>query len=265
MSYFLKTLETTIKLDFLNFSDESFTGDFLAPKEGREEEIDIKFFKDADGAIVEKLKKITPRGSIIKMHRWGKYCKIFDIARRRTFCFFTEGVPMDYLAPRAVDDSFLMFQDALDIMFLHSASIVINGNAYLFIAPSGGGKSTIAELARDKGLQVLEDESCIVKRKGDRFFTGSFPSGFPPASMQEVAGIFFLNKADRNKAVKFSATEALRKALPEATSIYSVHIPDDRKTDYRRYVFNFISSMLDNVNFKLLDFTAQPEVFSCLV
>jgi len=51
-------------------------------------------------------------------------------------------------------------------VLLHSAGIVIDGNAIAFFGPSGAGKSTLASLVEEP---ALSDELILIRRDGDAF------------------------------------------------------------------------------------------------
>lgn len=59
-------------------------------------------------------------------------------------------------------------------VFLHAASVAIDGDAVVFLAPSMGGKSTIASYFTDRGHQLLSDDKLRVSRDNGGFQV--FPS-----------------------------------------------------------------------------------------
>ncbi len=252
----------------MNFDKGSFAN-VLAPVTAAEKmdmDMEIYLYEDKRGAIIDRIKK-GRLGDRVEETGGGSYFELFDTGRRKTFYFFESGVPLGYLLNRAVNRSFLAFQSILDIFFLHCASIVMDDRLYLFVAPSGGGKSTVSSFAREAGFSVLDEESCVVKRKRDRFFAGLFPFCLLPGHAdkeREVGGVFFLNKSGTNKVRKISAIEAVRRALPEATCLYHDHVPQGGKAGYRKHVFQLLNLMFENVDFRLLDFNKHPGVLSCL-
>lgn len=78
---------------------------------------------------------------------------------------------------------------------VHSSAVSARGSGYLFIGPSGMGKSTVAELSRDFG--VLNDEMNIISPSDKGGFTlhpSPFNGYFPRKAAEEVPlrGIFLL-------------------------------------------------------------------------
>ncbi|WP_294356849.1 hypothetical protein [uncultured Sphingomonas sp.] len=51
---------------------------------------------------------------------------------------------------------------------LHASAVEIDGHAVAFVAPSGGGKSTIAMHLHHLGHRVIADDLCAVEVSGDR-------------------------------------------------------------------------------------------------
>lgn len=251
--FYLKKLKTVFLLNLMNFDNEHCC-DFLSPVDRHKKwDLEILLFKDQ-----HKGRGARP-GSL--------YREIFNTAERRTFCFFKSGISLGHVITREVNQSFLVFQGVLDILFLHAASVIIGDKVYLFVAPSKGGKTTVASLALESGLRVMGDESCIIKRKKNRFYAGTFPFNDLSDTLdkeREIGGIFLLNKSGVNKAKDLPATEALRRAMPEATCFFHKHVPESEKVNHKKHVFNFLNSMFENVDYKLLDFKNKSDIFSYL-
>ena len=55
-----------------------------------------------------------------------------------------------------------------DGLLVHGAGLAVDGTGYLFAGPSGAGKSTMVKLlAPEPGVEVLNDERCIVRCEGN--------------------------------------------------------------------------------------------------
>ena len=63
--------------------------------------------------------------------------------------------------------SFLLMREGG--FMLHSAGIVKNGKAYLFLGKSGAGKSTLSKLAAAAGAEVISDEINLLRFEKGRF------------------------------------------------------------------------------------------------
>jgi len=82
--------------------------------------------------------------------------------------------------------------------FLHGASIVRGGRAYLFYGPSGAGKSTLAAMNTEG--DVISDDLTLVLKRGDALvasggpFRGTYTQGAPVVGTFRVAGFYRLRK-----------------------------------------------------------------------
>jgi hypothetical protein len=262
--YFIKTLKTVVEIRLVNF-DAALRAFSPVPFRGRAD-LTVFMLEDRSGLVIKRLREKAHTESITG-NLEGEYYILFIPEKKRVFCFFEKGMQLELLVSKAVNLSFLVFQNALDIIFLHSASIVMEDKARLFIAPSGGGKSTFCSLAQEEGLGVLDDEVCVVKRHMNKFYASSFPCLMPfhfqPVQV-EISGVFFLNKAGESSARDIPVIEAMKRALPEATCFFQNKIPAMEKTEYRKHIFRFLSSMFDSLGSKSLDFKKDRDVFLCV-
>ena len=103
-------------------------------------------------------------------------------------------------------------------LMLHSAGLVKNGRAYLFLGKSGAGKSTLAKLAAAAGAEVISDEINLLRpgKGGFRVYGSPFwgemradgrPGNWP------LGGIFLLKKAKANAVRPCSKPAALKLLL----------------------------------------------------
>jgi hypothetical protein len=85
--------------------------------------------------------------------------------------------------------------------FLHGASIVREGRAYLFYGPSGAGKSTLAAMSPE-GEVISDDLTLILRRHAGLVaaggpFRGTYTQGTPVVGAFPIAGFYRLRKDDR--------------------------------------------------------------------
>ncbi|MDD2806701.1 MAG: hypothetical protein PHV33_14210 [Elusimicrobiales bacterium] len=101
---------------------------------------------------------------------------------------------------------------------LHSAGLLKNGRACLFLGKSGAGKSTISRLGAAAGCEVISDEINLVLpgKGGYRVhgspFWGEMRADGRPGSWP-LGGIFLLAKARCNATASCGRGEALRLLL----------------------------------------------------
>ncbi len=101
---------------------------------------------------------------------------------------------------------------------LHSAGIVKDGKAYLFLGKSGAGKSTLSKLAAAAGTEVISDEINMLRFEKGKFraygspFWGEMRADGRPGSWP-LGGIHLLGKARKNNVSACSGAEALKLLL----------------------------------------------------
>lgn len=112
--------------------------------------------------------------------------------------------------------SFLLMRESG--FMLHSAGIIKNGKAHLFLGKSGAGKSTLSKLAAAAGGEVISDEINLLRFEKGRFraygspFWGEMRADGRPGSWP-LGGIHLLGKARENRLSACSGAEALKMLL----------------------------------------------------
>ncbi len=105
----------------------------------------------------------------------------------------------------------------------HGCGILHNQKGYLFIAESEGGKSTIAKLALNYGLKVLNDERIIIRKEKNLFKIYSSPWYQEVKEIENsssyIRQLFFLKKSRCNRIKPMSKTEALEKLIKNNFSL----------------------------------------------
>jgi len=101
---------------------------------------------------------------------------------------------------------------------LHSAGLVKNGKAHLFLGKSGAGKSTLSKLAAAAGTEVISDEINLLRFEKGGFrvygspFWGEMRADGRPGSWP-LGGIHLLGKARENSLSACPGGEALKLLL----------------------------------------------------
>ncbi len=129
---------------------------------------------------------------------------------------------------RTVDLNHILLQN--DAVVLHAAYIIYNGEAILFTAPSGTGKSTQAELwARYRGADIINGDRCLIRKNGDAFTVGGiYYSGTSQYCGNETAAIKAivpLKQAKENTVTQCRGTDAFRRIFRECA--YKTQTADD--------------------------------------
>lgn len=83
---------------------------------------------------------------------------------------------------------------------LHTSSALIGGRAHLFMAHSGGGKSTTMKLV-SRRYQSLGDDSAIIRKEGRKYYYYQTPMVEKEwwigktSKKYEIGGLYFINKS----------------------------------------------------------------------
>lgn len=106
--------------------------------------------------------------------------------------------------------------------FLHCSCLRYKGEAIIFTAPSGTGKSTHAALWRryfKDEVEMINDDKPLVRKQGERFFIYGTPwtgkHGIGGNISAPIRAVVFLRQAPENKAEPVSPIEALTLLLQQ--------------------------------------------------
>lgn len=119
-----------------------------------------------------------------------------------------------------------------------------NGNVNLFIAESGGGKSTICFFNREN---VLNDDMIIVTKGKNHFYAQSTPFGYyKKVECGKIENIFFLKKYSENKIEEINVKNSLREILK--------NVPKNSN-------YNLLLEMVKKIKTSILCFNLKGEDF----
>lgn len=131
-----------------------------------------------------------------------------------------------FLATRMVFENYLRIFAAYAIamrggLLLHSAGIVVDGKAYLFLGRSGAGKTTLSRLALAADVKILSDDINIVFPARDGgFVAGAIPFAgelghacLEPRGHYPLGGLFWLEKSGISSAESIAFVSQYAKLL----------------------------------------------------
>lgn len=109
-------------------------------------------------------------------------------------------------------------------MILHASYIAWNGQAILFAAPSGTGKSTQADLwRRYAGAELVNGDRALIGRENGVWYSYGYPCcGSSAVCMNRtlpLSMIVILEQGDQNRIVSLSASEKIR-AVVSGTELF---------------------------------------------
>ncbi len=147
-------------------------------------------------------------------------------------------------------------------VLFHGATILHNGKAIVFTAPSGTGKSTQAELwCRHRGAMLINGDRCVLMRKGDDYFMCGVPySGSSRVSKNlcvPLESVVYLTQAKNSVARKVRGINSFMH-LWEGCCINTWNNGDVEKS------IDFITHLCENVSIIRLDCTPDVSAVEAL-
>lgn len=156
-------------------------------------------------------------------------CKIFieqkDIDNERNAMLETRGeadlLPLDtedwFLEVYALLHKLLEILPLNDMLFMHGSAIRMNGKAYIFIAPSGTGKSTHTRLWKEwfgEEVTIINDDKPFLAFQNDKVYLCGTPwrgkHNIGRNMTVELTGICILSRGEQNKIYPVDGADALR-------------------------------------------------------
>lgn len=115
----------------------------------------------------------------------------------------------DFFVGSNIRRIYLTFLPYFDAVLVHSSGVIRNNKAALFLAPSYGGKSTVAQLAGN--APVLSDDQIILRQMKDGLMAHATPLGRVSAGPHAapVGAFFLLEKAADFDISPIDHTDAL--------------------------------------------------------
>lgn len=143
-------------------------------------------------------------------------------------------------------------------VILHASSVLVNNKAYLFLAKSGGGKSTSMRLL-SKFYKPLADDTIIIKKEDKKFFLYQTPlqeknRGIVEKNNQryEIGKIFLLKKAKFHKIEKIDHKDKIVQKFLE--QVFS------ESRDIKLQLKNILSFIADFDDFCYLYFSLKDSM-----
>jgi len=148
-----------------------------------------------------------------------------------------------------------------DGILLHACGVKMGNRIFVFLAPSEGGKSTIAKLALKKGLILLNDDRIIVRKIRNKFYAFGNPwhgeVEHTSSEWGEVKELFFLKKARRNFVKEVDKKRMFAEMLNN-----SFYVKVDRE-NFRK-VIEVIGNIVNNVKGYELSFRPDENIWGYL-
>jgi len=192
--------------------------------------------------IVQRVKKVLAhRNSDVLVVITDEVVEMLNFAERRARIYFTpQASPHIQNLLYHIFSSFFVLEQAT---ILHSSGLIREGRAALFLAPSGGGKSTVVDLAPEDTILLSEDMVMT------RYVEGSFLAFGTPLggktdgpNKAEIKGFFKLRKGKQFKLTRLNPKEVLGEVWDDNYPLWSF-LP----VKYRLTLFSLYYDMFSNV------------------
>lgn len=140
-------------------------------------------------------------------------------------------------------------------IFLHASAVIYQGQAYLFTAPSGTGKSTQAELWRRYcGAEILNGDKVVLRDAGENLIAYGGPvagsSNIYVDKCAPVAAVIQLEKGTHNSIKELTNREAFLLLYKEA-------VKSDWDEDFNQKILTITEQMPAKT--KYIHFTCLPD------
>lgn len=248
---------------FLKVSDSSGSPDI---------QIEVQFY-DEDAAVSEKgeriseyVRKINDR--IVQRFEVKPGVNLYRIEYIGRKEYYRLEVPADFATHFCDRVNLLLYLSMERLMLpfrrilLHASAVICRGKAYIFAAPSGGGKSTHAALwEKYYDAEILNGDKVIIKTGADGCMAYGGPiagsSGIYKQKKAPVAAIVFLEKGNRNEV----RTEIKRKGY---LKLYSQLIKSTWDEEYNCNLLELAEIIIKTTPVVTLTCTADREAVECL-
>jgi hypothetical protein len=159
---------------------------------------------------------------------------LYDFVSREMTLYYEPSVRHAYADCRIAPALFGTLLPQLAALLIHAGAVVRNDKALLFLAPDGGGKSTVV-LQPGVGL-VLSDDHVLIRLDGPKTEVHGTPWGrvFDPGRA-ELGAIFLLEKGEDFAMSPVSGSETFHYLWGEHQA-YGIYLPKAlRKTQFDLY------------------------------
>lgn len=145
-----------------------------------------------------------------------------------------------------------------DAMLMHCAAVAVDGEAYLFTAVSGTGKTTHINLWREKfgdRFLVVNGDKPILRMRGDKFFACGTPwrgkENYGHNVVAPIKGICILKRGETNEIKRIAPHEAISTVLTQTLRTEDMHEMEK--------ALILIDKLLEKVPFYRLRCNMEPE------
>ena len=150
-----------------------------------------------------------------------------------------------------------------DRFFLHASAVIYQGEAYLFSAPSGGGKSTHAALWQQHfGARLLNGDKVLIEVRESQCIAHGSPvagsSGIYEQASAPIAAVYLMKKEKENRIIPIPMRGALM-------ALYSEAIKDKKDPAFNTKLLDLIEKMLMYIPVRMLACLPEKSAVECVL
>ena len=191
----------------------------------------------------------------------------FDSSGRGSPCRIF--IPQSFEETFAGNGNWLLYMPLEQLMlpynrfFLHASVVVYQGKAFLFSAPSGGGKSTHAALwQKHFGAKLLNGDKVLIEVRDGQCMAYGSPvagsSGIYEKSGAPIAAVYLLEKDIENSITPVTPRKAL-------LALYSQAIKSNQDPAFNAQLLDLIDTMLMHVPVRTLACLPERSAVECIM
>lgn len=139
-------------------------------------------------------------------------------------------------------------------IFIHASGVVHDGKGYVFSGVSGKGKSTMAELWKQKGAEIIHDDRLVIRKKGSVFVMHNTPvyeNDYPKEAV--VSRIYLIEHGKENRSERL-------KGAASVTSVMVNCIQHNWGQETIRMLLESVNDLCNEVPVYRLSFKPDQEV-----
>lgn len=190
-----------------------------------------------------------------------------EIAVQRDFVAIKNNKEVKAIFNSYIDDGFFNFFRWLicrDLIFkdkaiLHSSCIIgKNQKAYVFLGPSGAGKTTTCINAENR--KILGDDMNMIVFKDDKIFMqagsigGRFESQIPFDQLVEVQGFYWLNQSKELRVEQLTSSKSLQSLIASLANVFW----SDQNVSFNQKSLEFCNKIVKRSTFYKLSLQKNP-------
>lgn len=143
-----------------------------------------------------------------------------------------------------------------DAIMIHASGIFDGETGRLFTGVSGVGKSTMANIWKDSGGLIINDDRLIIRKEGDDFYMYNTPMFYVDQNKKaKLNHIYALKHAPKNRSESLVGVKAVSRLM-------AFCIQHSYKQEFIEHHLNFISNLCSTISLEEIGFVPNNEIIN---